>query len=136
MAKDYNIMAGAGISDQDFVDMQGLPQELAQTADLHLWMTYKIYLGNKELDYREFLMEINVSDKYNVYCDNQSAIKVSRNDLICPRSKHIHIRMNFVYECIESGLIDLHYINTEHNVADALSKPTVRNKLDKLVRVN
>ena len=42
MAKDYNIMAGAGISDQDFVDMQGLPQELAQTANLHLWMTYQI----------------------------------------------------------------------------------------------
>ena len=39
MAKDYNIMAGAGISDQDFVDMQGLPQELAQTPNLHLWMT-------------------------------------------------------------------------------------------------
>ena len=50
MSRDYNIMANAGISDQDFVDMQGLPQELAQTADLHLWMTYKIYLGNKELE--------------------------------------------------------------------------------------
>ena len=50
MSRDYNIMAHAGISDQDFVDMQGLPQELAQTANLHLWMTYQIYLGNKELE--------------------------------------------------------------------------------------
>ena len=50
MAKDYNIMAGAGISDQDFVELQGLPQELAHTANLHLWMTYEIYLGNKRLE--------------------------------------------------------------------------------------
>jgi hypothetical protein len=50
MSKDYNIMANAGISDQDFVELQGLPKELAQTADLHLWMTYQIYLGNKELE--------------------------------------------------------------------------------------
>ena len=50
MSRDYNLMAHAGISDQDYVDLEGMPQEVAHTADLHLWMTYYIYLGNKRLE--------------------------------------------------------------------------------------
>jgi len=39
-----------GVSDQDFVEDQGMPQTLAFTPDMNLWMTYHIYLGNLELE--------------------------------------------------------------------------------------
>jgi len=46
---NYNIFALQGfpsMSDQDFVEEQGMPQALAFTPDMNLWMTYHVYLGN------------------------------------------------------------------------------------------
>ena len=51
MQKSYNIPALEGwdeSSDQDFVDSFGLPQKLAFTPEMNLWMTYSIYLENKK----------------------------------------------------------------------------------------
>jgi len=53
MNKNYNIMALQGhtdMSDQDFVEGQGMPQELAFTPEMNLWMTYHIYLSNKKYE--------------------------------------------------------------------------------------
>ncbi len=38
------------MSDQDFVEGQGMPQELAYTPEMNLWMTYHIYLSNKKFE--------------------------------------------------------------------------------------
>ena len=38
------------ISDQDFVEEMGMPQELAFKPEMNLWMTYYVYLRNKELE--------------------------------------------------------------------------------------
>ena len=43
---DYNLSASMGISDQDFVEDFNMPQSIANTPDIHLWMTYYIYLEN------------------------------------------------------------------------------------------
>jgi hypothetical protein len=45
---DYNLSARMGISDQELVEMYDMPQSIANTPDIHLWMTYYIYLGNLE----------------------------------------------------------------------------------------
>jgi len=45
---DYNLSAKMGISDQELVAMYDMPQSIANTPDIHLWMTYHIYLGNLE----------------------------------------------------------------------------------------
>ncbi len=53
MSKNYNIMALQGytdMSDQDFVESQGMPQDLAFTPEMNLWMTYHIYLSNKKYE--------------------------------------------------------------------------------------
>ncbi len=41
--QDYTDM-----SDQDFVEEMGMPQELAFKPEMNLWMTYYVYLRNKE----------------------------------------------------------------------------------------
>jgi len=38
------------VSDQDFVEGQGMPQELVHTPEMNLWMTYHIYLSNKKYE--------------------------------------------------------------------------------------
>ena len=38
------------MSDQYFVEGQGMPQELAFTPEMNLWMTYHIYLSNKKYE--------------------------------------------------------------------------------------
>ena len=53
MSRNYNIMALQGytdMSDQDFVEEMGMPQELAFKPDMNLWMTYCDYLKNKKLE--------------------------------------------------------------------------------------
>jgi hypothetical protein len=53
MSKNYNIMALQGctdMSDQDFVEGQGMPQAIAFTPRINLWMTYHIYLSNKKYE--------------------------------------------------------------------------------------
>ncbi len=51
MKKSYNIPFLQGYkdsSDQDFVDNVGLPQELAFTPEMNLWMTYSMYSQNQK----------------------------------------------------------------------------------------
>jgi len=58
-----------------------------------------------------------------LYCDNQSAIKLTHNLVYHARFKHIEPQHHFVREKIESKEIDLTYCNTTNNVADIFTKP-------------
>ena len=50
------------------------------------------------------LFQISQSQNYvpqsTLYCDNQSAIELSKNDLYHDRTKHIDLRYHFIRECI------------------------------------
>ena len=59
---------------------------------------------------------------------NQGAIALVKNNIVQTRSKHINyhfIRSNYVY-----GLIDVVYIPTDANIADVMTKPVTKQKLD------
>lgn len=55
-------------------------------------------------------------------CDNKSAIAYATNNNYSAQTKHIEIRANFIKEKVESGIIKLLYLQTDHNVADFLTK--------------
>jgi transposase InsO family protein len=71
-----------------------------------------------------------VTDKLDVNCDNTSTISLAKNEQFSVRSKHIDIRYRFVREKFESGLIDIKYVNTNLNPADAFTKPITKEKVD------
>jgi hypothetical protein len=66
-----------------------------------------------------------------LFCDNQGALKLSHNPVFHARSKHIEIHYHFIRERVLEGEIQLHYIHTNEQPADALTKPLGRIKFHK-----
>ena len=62
-------------------------------------------------------------DEMTLFCDNTSAINISKNPVQHSRTKHIDIRHHFIRELVEDKLINLEYIQTERQLADILTKP-------------
>jgi len=68
-------------------------------------------------------------DSIDLHCDNQGAIKLSQNHVFHARSKHIEIQYHFIRERVLGGEIQLKYIQTSAQPADALTKPLGKLKL-------
>ena len=66
-----------------------------------------------------------------ISCDNQSAIKFSKNSIYNQRSKHVDIRFHFTREAQEAKEIIVQYIPSDENPADLLTKPLLKNKMSK-----
>lgn len=67
-----------------------------------------------------------------VHEDNQSCMKLVDSDKIERRSKHIETRYFFVRDLQEKGIIRLQYCPTEDMLADLMTKPLARIKLENL----
>ncbi|BFG37724.1 hypothetical protein CerSpe_239980 [Prunus speciosa] len=57
------------------------------------------------------------------YCDNMSAINISKNPVQHSRTKHIDIRHHFIRELVEENVLSLEFITTEKQLADIFTKP-------------
>ena len=65
-----------------------------------------------------------------MYVDNQSAIKLLKNPVSSLRSKHIDVVYHFARERAARKEVEFDYIKTEHMLADMLTKPVPRVKLE------
>jgi hypothetical protein len=83
-----------------------------------LWL--KRLIG--ELGWRQSAVE--------VFCDNQSALKLMRNPQYHARTKHISVQFHFVRELIEAGELDFQFVGTNLQCADFLTKGVPRAKLE------
>ena len=68
-----------------------------------------------------------------LYCDNKSAIDLSKNPEYHARTKHIDIQYHFIRDYIEKEIFKLKYINTKEQLADALTKTLNINDFRKFV---
>ena len=53
-------------------------------------------------------------DTMVVYCDNSSAIDISKNPVQHSKTKHIEIRYHFIRDLVERKIVVLEYIPTKH----------------------
>ena len=53
-----------------------------------------------------------------IYCDNSSAIKLSKNPVLHGQSKHIDVKYHFLRDLMNDGVINLVYCRSEDQVAD------------------
>lgn len=58
-----------------------------------------------------------------VNCDNNSAIKLSKNPVLHGRSKHIDLRFHFLRDLTKDGVVELVYCGTQEQIAYLMTKP-------------
>ena len=57
-----------------------------------------------------------------MYCDSQSAIHLTKNQMFYERTKHINVRMHFIRDVIAHGAIVVKKIPTMDNLVDMMTK--------------
>lgn len=82
---------------------------------------------------RQLLNEFNLDGHSSmkptrIYCDNMSAIDLSKSVGYHGRTKHIDIRHHFVRQHISLGHMNVQHISTDDMVADILTKPLFKPK--------
>ncbi|GKE95601.1 hypothetical protein Tco_1580456 [Tanacetum coccineum] len=73
-------------------------------------------------------------NKIPLYCDSQSAIAISCNPVQHSRTKHINVCYHFIKEQVERGIIELHFVRTEYQLADMFTKALLEKRFQYLVR--
>ena len=75
---------------------------------------------------RGLLEELDVPVKrVPLFCDSSGCIQNLKNPLNSKYTKHLAISLHYARQSIALGQVDMHYINTELNMADILTKPLV-----------
>ena len=108
--------------------------------NLFSWMSKKqnsISLSTVEAEYiaasscctqllwmQKLLHDYGICQKHlTIYCDNTSAINISKSPIQHFRTKHIEIRHHFIKELIKDGTLTLEFIHTDDQKADLFTKP-------------
>ena len=71
-----------------------------------------------------------VQDTLVVYCDNTSAINISKNPVQHSRTKHIDILHHFIRELVENKIIVIEHVAIENQVADIFTKALDSSRFD------
>jgi hypothetical protein len=65
-----------------------------------------------------------------LWVDNQSAIRLVKNPEMHSRTKHIGVRFHYIRDQVANGQIKVEYISTTQQLADCLTKPLMKTKLE------
>ena len=68
-------------------------------------------------------MKEEVTKPMILYCDNTSAINISKNLVMHAKTKHIAIKYHYVRELVEDKQVKMEYIHTNEQIADIFTKP-------------
>ena len=80
---------------------------------------------------KRFIGELGTNQSpVKILCDNQSALKLMKNPQYHARTKHISVQFHFIRELIEEGEIEFHFVGTNMQCADFLTKGVTREKLE------
>ena len=84
---------------------------------------------------RKLLHDYGITqDIMRVFCDNMSAINLSKNPVQHSKSKHIKIRYHFIRDLVEEKIVYLEFINTDNQKANIFTKPLDGLKFETLRR--
>ncbi|KAK2390880.1 gag-protease polyprotein [Trifolium repens] len=82
---------------------------------------------------KQMLSEYNVEqDVLTLYCDNMSAINISKNPIQHSSTKHIDIRHHFIRDLVEDKVVTLEHVATNNQLADIFTKALDASKFETL----
>ena len=67
-----------------------------------------------------------------LYCDNTSAINISKNPMMHAKKKHIVIKYHYVRELVEDKEVKMEYVNLKEQIADIFTKPLPKDAFEYL----
>ncbi|XP_072088036.1 secreted RxLR effector protein 161-like [Arachis hypogaea] len=67
-----------------------------------------------------------------LFCDNMSAINISKNPVLHSRTKHIEVRFHSIREHVQNRNLDIQFVNSEGQLADIFTKPLIEERFCKL----
>jgi hypothetical protein len=73
-------------------------------------------------------------DHIPIWCDNTSAINLTKNPIQHSRTKHIEIRHHFLRDHVQKGDIVVEFIRSEDQFADIFTKPLQEDQFCRLRR--
>ena len=68
-------------------------------------------------------MKVEIKEPVVMFCDNTSAINISKNQVMHSKTKHISINYHFVRELVQDKEIRLEYVHSKEKIADIFIKP-------------
>ncbi|KAK2379434.1 putative mitochondrial protein [Trifolium repens] len=82
---------------------------------------------------KQMLKEYNVEQNaLTLYCDNMSAINISKNPVQHSKTKHIDIRHHYIRDLVENKVVTLEHVGTKEQVADIFTKALDAVQFEKL----
>ena len=87
-----------------------------------------LYMKQQLEDFGIFL------DHIPIWCDNTSAINLTKNPIQHSRTKHIEIRHHFLRDHVQKGDIVVEFIRSEDQLADIFTKPLQEDQFGRLRR--
>lgn len=70
-----------------------------------------------------------------IFCDNMSAIAMTKNPVFHGRSKHIELRHHFIRKLVEDKDIELKFCKTDDNCGDIFTKAVSAEKLNHFMKM-
>jgi hypothetical protein len=77
-------------------------------------------------------IQVEHDDPIPIYCDNTSAINISKNLVMHSKTKHIPRKYHFLREQVAEKNIIVEYVGTKEQVADIFTKPLPRESFEYL----
>jgi len=88
------------------------------------WCTQLLWMKHQLEDY-----QINANN-IHIFCDNTVAICLSKNPIIHSRARFIEIKHHFIRDYVQKGILDIQFIDIEHQWADIFTKPLTVERFD------
>ena len=77
-------------------------------------------------------IHIHYDETVHIFCDNTSAIIISKDPVMHSKTKHIPIKFHFLRDQVMSNVIKLEYVGTKDQIADVFTKPLPKMQFDSL----
>ena len=77
-------------------------------------------------------MQVEYDEPIPIYCDNTSAINISKNLVIHSKTKHIPIKYHFLREQVVENNIKVEYEGTKEQEENIFTKPLPREAFEYL----